>query len=346
MSDLSLRIGSDIHRGWTEVRVQRSIEQVADTFDLSLTDFWGANDEARAIRAGEPCQVRIDDQPVITGYIDDVLPEYDGEQHTVTVTGRSKTADLVDCSGRARQFKKQDLAQIARKLADPFGVDVVVNADVGEPFESISLEPGQPYFELLEELARIRALRLNSDPEGRLLITRTGTGRAGTPLVLGENVRSASGSFSIRDRFDTYVVQGQRSGSDNSWGNDAAEPEAESVDTGVQRHRPTLVMAEGQVDIAACQKRAKWQRNTAFGRSRGITYTVDGWHHADGLWQPNTKVRVDDHWLGVDGEMLIAGVQMLLDNQGERTELRVAPPEAYDLIELPEPESGGDGGWG
>jgi len=326
----------------------RSLESGADSFELGLTDRWADDQKVRGIRAGAACQLRLDGEPVVTGYIDDVLPEYDAATHSLRVSGRSKVGDLVDCSlagesGQPRQWKRRNLLEIARELAGLFGIDVQALTDVGADFRAVSLEPGQSIFSFLEELARIRAVRLVSAADGSMLITRAGLGRSPTALVLGENILRASGEFSVRDRFSDYIVLGQQTGM--TWDVDTATASAhlrgsaqDQALVTAPRYRPTVILAEGTVDTADCRRRAEWQRNTAAGRGQGVVYTVSGWTHASGLWQPNRVVPVVDSWLGVDADRLIVSVQFLLDAAGQRTELRVMPKEAFDLVPLPEPE--------
>lgn len=347
MDDVRLVIGSEAHAGWTEIRVMRSIEAVADTFELTLTERWADGEEPRPIRAGVACELWIDDERVVTGYVDDVAPSYDAQKHTVTASGRSKAGDLVDCSlSGTLQWKGRTLLAIARDLAKRFGIEVRSEVSEGEVFQVEALEPGEPVWDFLEQLARRRAVRIVSLSDGNLLITRAGTGRIATPLTLGENVLRASGEFSLRERFSDYIVQGQQSGRDGNSGAAAAHVKALAKDNGVTRYRPTVVLADGPSTTADAKRRAEWQRNTAWGRGQGLIYTVNGWRHAGGLWAPNRLVRVDDPWLGIAGDRLIMSVQFSLDEQGGRTELRVMPREAADLVKLPDPKKNSEsGGW-
>ena len=167
---------------------------------------------------------------------------------------------------------------------------------------------------------------------------------AGAPFSQqGENILRASGEFSMRERFSDYVVQAQQTGWDGNSGAASAHVIARSKDEGVARYRPTVVLADGPNTKADAKRRADWQRNTSWGRGQGLIYTVNGWRHADGLWAPNRLVRVVDPWLGIDGDRLIMSVQLMLDEQGSRTELRVMPREAADLVKLPDPKKSSEG---
>lgn len=341
---ITLRIDGTDYRGWKSAAVRRSMQRPADTFELTLTERWADGAAPRPITPGLACEVHLGEERVISGYVDDAMPQYDAKNHTIVVNGRSRAGDLVDCSIEARQWKQRTLLQIARELAEPFGVSVSADVDVGDAFRQQSIQPGQGIHEFLDQLARIRGVLLVSEPNGDLLITRAGQKRIRTPLVLGENIRSAAGQFSARDLFSTYKVQSQQAGTDNAWGSDAAEPEASVSDDRLGRYRPVLVETEQSADIAGCRQRAKWERNVRFGRGRSVVYTVQGWRHDGGLWQANRLVPVRDRYLGIDADRLITGVQLILDDKGRRSEIEVMPPAAMDTIELPEPEEAG--GWG
>lgn len=339
MSELLLNVNNGKHGGWLNVTVRRSLETIADSFELSVTNRWKDQPDPRPIAAGNACDISIDGERVITGYIDDVYPNYDASQHSVDVAGRSKTGDLVDCSFfSGEDFKGKTFDAVATTVCAPFGIDVVTAVDVGAPFaQTQKMEPGETVFEFLERLARYRALRLASTVDGALLITRTGSKYVATPLKLGDNILSASGNFSLRDRFGEYLVLGQSTGDDQNWGN-AGKSSSEPVfdDALKGRYRPTVVMADGNITTDECKRQAEWQRNTRLGRSGGIVYTVLGWHHADGLWEPNTLVSVVDEFMAVNDERLITEVQYILDEQGERTEIQVMRPEGFYLIAVPE----------
>ena len=70
MSEVELRIDDRIYGGWKTVRVRRSIETIAGTFSLSVSEHWPGQQSLKAILPGQKCR----GETVITGYIDDVAP--------------------------------------------------------------------------------------------------------------------------------------------------------------------------------------------------------------------------------------------------------------------------------
>lgn len=337
MNKVTLRVDGNDYSGWTKVAVSRSIDAVCASFSLTLTERWeGASKPPPQVRAGQECELRIDDVLVLTGYVDDALPSYDAKQHAINVRGRSKARNMVDCGRPAKQWQNQTLLQLARSLAKPFGISVRAETDVGAPFERPAIEPGQTSFEFLEKLARQRGVRFISAPDGTLLIVGVGKARAPDALELGVNIRSASGSFSVRERFHKTTVLGQRTGTNWSHTEASALRQGSAVDEDIDAQRTHYVLAENAADSADCGRRAAWKKNTAFGRGRALTYTTHGWQHSKGLWEPNTLVRVIDEWMGFDGDdFLISSLRYQLDEEGLRTELQLMPPEAFELLPIP-----------
>lgn len=335
--DVRLKIDGREFGGWKRITIRRGLEQLAATFELSVTERWAGQDVVRPIAPGSACTVLVSGTPVIIGYVDDVGIDYGDKSHTVTVSGRDKTGDLIDCSAPSTQFSGRTLAQVATDLCKPFGVGVKVATDIGGEFSRLKNNEGDSIFDTLEPAARIRAVLLLSDGLGNLVLSRTGTQRISDALELGRNVFKANGNFSHRDRFSSYQVKGQMAGTDEWNTEDAAHPLGTASDKAIKRHRPLTLLAEEQVDESSAKERAQWERNVRYGRSRRITYTVKGWHHSRGLWQPGFMVPVKDSFLGVNDDRLISGVSLTLDEGGFNSRLDVLPREAFERIELPEP---------
>lgn len=343
-----LQIGSERHEGWQEVRIRLSLEQIADSFELVLTERWRESGERRPVVPGEACTVAVGDELVLTGYLDEVLPDYDAESHTIVARGRSKAADLVDCSDTDTRFDGRTLVQIARALAEPYGIEVVDEVGATRAFRAYALEDGQPIAEALERAAQIRGARMVSDAEGRLVITHAVRREVTPALELGANIRRGSGQFSDRDRFHTYLVEGQTPGTDEWSGEQAATPRGRATDPRVRKPRTTLLVCDTPADGADCRDRAELEARMRWARGRGVTYTVGTWRSDAGVWRPGDLVHVRDEYLGLDEALLISDVQLVEGNdEGRFAELRVAPPEAFEPVPVPEPqpESSGDE-WG
>lgn len=340
---LALLTGGKFYSGWESVSVMRSMEHCSGAFRLGVSDLWPGQSVARNIEPGETCEVMIGTDPVITGYIDALDVEIDDNKHDITVAGRDATADLVDCSAirKTGQWRGQKIERIAQDLCDPFGIAVRAEVDTGAALTSFALQVGETVFEAIERAARIRALLLMSDGRGALLITRAGVARAPTALVLGQNVLSAKVQLDMRDRFSSYTLLGQTPGSDDWNGVKASQVRAVATDPDVPRYRP-LVLTNDSPDLAATLKqRVQWEAIVRAARSLDIELVVQGWRHAEGLWQPNTLVHVQGASLRLDADLLITTVQSKLDEQGSTSTLTLTRADAFSLLEMKAAAGGG-----
>lgn len=333
---VELKVNGKLFGGWQRVRIERGIEQIAGTFDLTATDRWNTAQGRQGIeiKPGQRCEVLVNGRIVITGYIDSVNRSYDADSHQIGVSGRDKTADLVDCSAiyKSGQWVGKKLEQIAADLAAPFGIGVTAAVDTGSALPVLAIQEGETVFELLDRAARMKALLLISDGAGNLLLTRAGRDRAPAELLEGGNILRADGEFSWRDRFSDYIVKGQRRGDDENYAETVAHQTESVKDAGINRYRPLIVMAEDQEGNAALRQRAEWERNVRAGRATRASITVQGWGVDGQLWQPNTIARLRSPLLAADLDVLIVSVTYSLDDGGTVTELQVAHPDAFDII--------------
>ena len=331
MYDATLNIDGVKYGEWTEVEIQRSVEALAPTFSFTVS-----GRKPGRFLPGQACKIEVDGQSLITGFVDDVEPSYDAAAHSITVRGRGKTGDLVDCAANAGKIRRSTLAQIAADLCPPFGILVSDQAQAAKRFSLFTVEEGETVFDALHRAARMRGVLLTSDEEGDLVIARAGTEKAPDALVRGGNILKASGAFSWRDRFSAYTVKGQSVSNDNTWGPAAGAQKGTARDAKIDRHRPLTILAEEGEGAKAFHDRAHYERNVRFGRSVRVTCTVAGWGVGEALWRPNTLVTVMDDFMGMDGEMLIAKVTFRKGAGGTLADPELTRPEALDVLEIPE----------
>ena len=340
MPEVLLRVDGKEWAGWKSYRIQLGMQQLAGSFDLSVTERWPGQADRRKIPEGAPCQLYYGGELLITGYIDAVKPNYNATSHQVQVSGRDKTADLVDCSAPPTQYIGRGLADLARQLAKPFGITVIDQAGANAPFKSLKPNDGESVFDVLRQGASVRGVLLVTDGRGNLLLTRAGHDRASDTLVLGENILSGSGSRDLRDVFGTYTIKGQQQGDDDTFGEAAAAVSASATDSRISRHRPLTIIADTPLDAASAKTRVQWERNVRWGRSQSISYTLNSHRQRTGtLWRHGQLVSVNDPYNYLSGaERLITDITYSLDDDGERVELTVMPREALDVLPQPEPE--------
>ena len=338
-----LKVDGAAYQGWTHVRVQLGLDRLAGTFELGITDRFPGDHDKYKFKLGSRCTVGLAGQTVITGYVEAFNPSYDAQSHSITVRGRDVTGDLVDCChlGPPVQWQGQNLAQIATAVCQPFGITVASEVEGGAAFANAKYDEGDTVHSFLVKLAKQQGLLLVSYGDGRLVITRAQARGSGGALVLGSNIRAASGQFSNQGRHSRYIVKGQ--GTSQSWqglDQEAAQefqaaytsPMGEAIDKVIERHRPLVILAEAKGDAASFGQRARWEATVRAGKARRCSYTVAGWGPEAGgdLWRINTLVPVQDALTGLHGNYLIEQVTYSLDpDRGSTTTLGVIHPDAY-----------------
>ena len=334
MSNASLLINGLAYEGWESVDVKRAIDAVSGAFSLTLSERWAGNDKPWQIKPGDSCELRLDNLTVLTGYVDSISPSYSGTTHTVTVTGRDKAADMVDCSAvhKPDQWTNYTLLQLATTLGAPFGIKAKALTSVGGKFPLVKLEHGEMAWAALERHCRQRGVLAYSDGVGGLVLTTVGTKRAQAALVAGDNILSASGTLDNSQRFSRYIVKGQAAGSSDAYdAESSAHIESQFTDGSIKRYRPLIVMADGQSTIASARTRAIWEKTVRAGRAISATITVQGWRQVPNgrLWDINELVEVSAPWLQIQGTMLISEVAFSKSSAGTLTDITISSPDAF-----------------
>ena len=370
---VTLTIDGQDYRGWTEVKIERDVENMAGSFSLTCRDDaralaaldFATPDDRYRLRPGPGCTIAIDGEPVLVGYVETVEPSIDDKKASVTIGGRDKTGDLVDCAAAPEgpgEYRDITLADFAGRVAAPFGIGVTSDLADGRPFKRASIETAETAHSAIVGHCRARGALAMSDGVGGLRITQSGADRAPGSLSLPGNMLRSKGRFTTLERFSDVHVKGQgekahyRRGTvphsfagpaptpSEPAGSDATDRERAALsasgrarDPEVSRYRPRVVLSRKQPDDISPRDEAEWQMRTARARCEGIDTTVVDWRGQNGgLWRPNQQVSVDDAFQGVNRVMLISGVTYIFNDKGPRTDIRVKSLEAYDLA----PEDG------
>lgn len=331
MSEVSLTVRGKQFTGWKVAYVSKSLLQVAGTFGFSATNTFAYKPKSWNLRLGDSCKVKIGDQLMITGSIEDMPISYDKETHTIQVAGRDATGDLVDCShvDLPNEYLGQTVAEIIVSLCDPFGISVVIDDTAAEAaaanVEDFEYDQGT-VFEEISKLCRKKAILPVSYGDGKLTLTRVGSSHTKDSLTLGVNIKAGVLDQSDRDRYSYYIVKGQGKDAPYSdWEDDVMKDK--------DIYRPLIILAENEDSIAECRDRAEWESRVRAGQSRKIQYEVQGWTQSNGVvWPLNSLVRVKDVFFGIDDTMLISDLQFNINNEsGTTTKIGLVFPETFEL---------------
>lgn len=345
------------YQGWQSAQVTRSIESISGSFSLSVSERFTNQSKPWPINPGDACSVSIDDQNLITGYVDRRDGSFASGSHDVSVSGRDATGLLVDSSAGLLpkaataksgkhskwEFKNVSVLDFVKQVCEPFGIKVSLQPYLPEPKPpaKFAISPGDTAFNAIEHACRLAGLLPISDGQGHLTLTQAGTERCTTNLIEGDNVLSASVSYDDSGRFYRYITLGQSAGTDENAGSAVSAVTGEAFDQGVkQTSRVLIVRPEGGVTRAQAQQRSEWEAIVRYARAATATVRVQGWRQGDGsLWPVNALVsaKIPSLEVGTDRDpvqlLITQATYSISPSAGTITELTLRRQNSF----LPEP---------
>lgn len=344
MSDLILAINGIRYSGWTRARVTRGIERCPSDFEVTMTELYPGEFGSLTfmVKPGDLFQLYLGAQApsnlVITGFVDRFMPSIDARRHSITLAGRGKCQDLVDCSAvwPSGQIPNATVLETAQKLAKPYLIEVSAAnpADVGDPITQMNIAFTETPWDVIEKLCRYRALLAYDQPDGNLILSRVGVNAHSSGFQTGKNVQRAAITYSSDQRYSEYQAYLLPM---NLWSDVGAIPPLMVVnDPTVSRFRRKNIIAEsgdGGKDGGGtvAKMRAQWEASRRLGRSTQLRMTVDSWRDGAGqLWTPNWLVPLDLPELKIEGKKwVISEVTYHMDEQGTSADLTIMPPGAF-----------------
>lgn len=369
---VSILVNGRRFSGWKSVHIEMGIEQVARAFALQVTEKLPGQTSYSNFQSGSVVEIYIGSDLVCTGYITSTPVSYNGNSITVTIQGKSKTVDLVDCcppaaavktsssegwagvkgkSGKAvsapsqaaTSWKEQPTSKILAALTSAYGITVQDEVGAGDKLANHTVNPGETVVESINRLISKDNLLVTDDEKGNLVITEPGArGSCSNSLVLGENILSGKADFDFSKRFSTYTVLGQHKQQDSDNSKTAASDKGDVTDTEVKRYRLKVIKDSGQSSIELCKRRADYTMRYTRAQSRKATYTIQGWRQKNGdLWPLNAWISVSDSILGLERQMVTSMISYDLSNSGAITTLECC--DAEGLMREPKDAKSGDG---
>jgi len=356
-NELIVKVNNRKYGGWKSFNIQRSLDDICGNFTLDASDIYPGKPDNWGIKLGDPCTIELENQLLVTGIIEEIIPSYDKEKHEIVISGRDKTCNLVDCSywpynanaySKPTEWKGQPIIEIIKTLCQPFQVDVVVDTEAKKSVQNsiysavnTTLETFNTESETIEKLIRrmclSRAVFPICNENGELVLTRAGGSKtAAERLKKGVNILSGKLFQSNKDRFSHYIVKGSGIGIDGldigSWLNLSGQ----CVDSNMERegYRPIIIPSDSSTTKERCETQAYHEMGVRVARSRKLTYTVQGYTQFNGdLWRLNSLVHIEDNFLDIKKPFLISAISYTNDeNQGSITTMDLVLPETYSKI--------------
>lgn len=326
MSDelASLEVSGLTLSNWESLTIQRTLNDIADAFSFE-SPFDPTIFELR-----EPLRpfgfhkatVKIDDESVFVGKIEQIAPSVDAGGVRINVQGRSPAGVLLDCNfDPPYQFDGQTWVAIATKICQPFGVIIDKTTDTG-PIKIAKASTGDTPGEFLKGLA---------DGEGYVMVS-TPTGSIGIKKIKRTNpvasIVEGVGSFVSATLTANGTARFSRTKAIKSMG-DWKPVEAVSVDSAIKVYRPRIITSDG--DAGSIQKAADMARSLSIAESCPVEVVVAGWKTDSGhVWAPGDFVtlKAPGAWIMRETEYIIDGISLELTSSGRLSTLSLVLPES------------------
>lgn len=362
------------YTGFKEIVVNASLLDVTRSFSLSTIS---TNVDDWRLKVGNSIRIYADDEMRLDGFIEGLERAQDSNSDAIVLSGRSKTADLVDSTIDSNvQFRgKQSLRTVAETLIQYLeGFDPVITIPVGiapelEPFirvaidedindfrddEDLNEEVGQSYFEVIEKFAKKRSVLATTNGAGDLVFTR-GRGYLPTPFKIfnlasdpsSNNLKTMRVKHNSSKRYNIYVMTSQPARGDFTKLSEIT-PEnliltnADVSDPNVRRTRRMFIITENASSKSDCQDRTRWEAIRK--QSESVIYNAELHGHSQNgnVWDSNIAVDVNDEFADINGKMLVRDVSFRQAvGRGSVTRLVCVPPNSYNF-DVPVQESIGD----
>ena len=322
------------------------------------------------VKRGDKCQIISNDQTILDGFIDTISGNYSSQTDTITVTGRSKTMDLIDSTINYTLFSEWkggiSLIDACEEILKQLGLendievipetsDVLAASELKTPIDQyFSAQNGESAFAFLEKYAQSLKVILSTDNRGNLLITR-GTNENIIPFTIINKINDAESTNNVvkcrwisseKNLFNKYICWSQLAQAPIDFRKfEGGGGESQAVKSGLYgvsgefdytRIRPSRqhsFNALVPLSIQSCTSRARWQANYNLALSQVYMPTLQG-HTFDGkrLWDVNKLIQVYDERADINTQLLIKKVNFTQSlNGGNITELTCVPKDSFTL---------------
>ncbi|KKK76364.1 hypothetical protein LCGC14_2864420, partial [marine sediment metagenome] len=246
----SVRINDVVIDRWQSYNIENDMLTPADGFSLTLAPASKAVFDL--VPPDAEVEVRIDDTPILSGFIDERVVNVVKSGPTINISGRDRAGRMVDESADLQTFPRLDILELADRLARPtFPLGATLsNADNrdlvrgrrsgkaaagAEPIFSKSseapkkVEPGETRWDVLQQFLEPAELLAWAQANGEKLVIglpkyNQGTqfrfflAKSGSLRISETNVEDATITDSVANRYSKITVNGSSRGSARNYG--------------------------------------------------------------------------------------------------------------------------------
>ena len=289
-----------------QANVNYSVEQLAHTFNCTIAPM--------NITQPLPVEFRLDNTPILTGQIDQVDSSTTSSSHEISITGRSRSANMIDSRITMDALYDQNVEKLLRSLAKPFGLSVkslVASMPVIPEFQINAESPVENVAQIIRE-------------QGFMLIERNGvltienTAHAtiqGIGLEVGNNIETLDITRTFNKQFYRTEVQG-------AW------DDASAVITSPQinKMRTRVIICDQLQRADACLSRATYERDLAIAESLTASANIPDLFQVLAIDGLNRVIRVIDEKQNFNEMLVIKALGLSVSESASSTSVELFRP--------------------
>jgi prophage tail gpP-like protein len=353
-NDVSLIVAGKAHDKWTEYQIDSDFLIPADAWRVSMGIPDGVFPED--VKKGAAVMVKIGDDVVMKGRIDNVKRTINRDSMKLTLNGRDSAGQLVDCAAPVFTAKQLSITEAIAQIVRPLGItNIDVRAENLTRFDKVNIEPGERAWDALTKICNANGLHCWVEPDGTLII---GGADYTTPPVAslimnfngdGNNILSIDETDSIQNCYSELIIlaQGHAQGASGRKKketgivslsrSDTTDYETSSAQIGrnnikvavedesINYYRPQIVVLGDADNLEQARWRARKMMADARLNGYGLIVQVKGHRTSeDVLWQPGQRIHVKCEPLGIDEIFFLMGREFSNSRHGGKvTTLRL-----------------------
>lgn len=334
--EVTLLVGGRAHSQWESYDLESDLMTPADAWRVKLG--LGKQMLPNYVKKWAPVVVKMGNDTVLTGRIDELSEEVSKSSHTISISGRDGAAILVDCSAPIFVTRQATLTEVIAKVVRPLGItNIKIDAENARTREKINVEPGDKAWDVLKNVAEANGLWPWFSPDGTLIVGGPDYTQAPVDTLImtydgkNNNIEVITKRDCIVDQFSQVTVLGQTHGTETEQGKHALS--ATVKDNAANFNRPNIVVDHESDNTAVARDRARKLLADGQLSSFDLNIKVTGHRTAKKqLWAPGQRVHVISEPHGINGIYFLMSRRFVGGNeQGQSTELTCKPDATWVL---------------
>ncbi|WP_295898959.1 phage tail protein [uncultured Vibrio sp.] len=305
MNNMIMLINGKQHTFY-QAELNYSIEQLAHTFNCTIAP----------MDIEQPLTVEffLNKRSILMGQIDEVEASTDSRSKSLVISGRSKSANMIDSRITMDAMYDLNVEELLRRLAKPFNLAVkslVKGLPIIPEFQINAESPVENVAQLIREQGYMLIERhgvLTVENTAHAIINNIG-------LETGENIENLSIKRNFNKQFHTIEVQGQ-------WDDASAIVTSPSVN----KSRTMVVVCDQLQSPEACLSRANYEKNLAIAEGLTASSTIPAVFPELAIDGLNRVIRVIDKAQNFSEMLVIKSLGLSVSETSERTSIELFRP--------------------